>query len=148
MDNEKWILIDDGGGGGVVEMNILKNSLLEQPEHEVELLDGEKVVENSFTHTDPCYYLSVKTKRQTALTVADLRQGWYLPLLLLQYQTYFPRKSALTHATGRTFQTRQNSSEAFLSKPFKSHVFEATEHGQDKTNCLEVSNPKSPQYGQ
>ena len=41
MDNEKMdiLIIDDGGG-------YLKNSLLEQPEHEVELLE-EKVTENA-----------------------------------------------------------------------------------------------------
>ena len=40
---KKWILIIDDGGGGD---EYLKNSLLEQPEHEVELLE-EKVTKNA-----------------------------------------------------------------------------------------------------
>ena len=50
---KKWILIDDGGGG-VVEMNILKIHCWNNPNMKLNYW-RKKLLKTLLTHTDPCY---------------------------------------------------------------------------------------------
>ena len=51
---KKWILIDDGGGGVVVEMNILKIHCWNNPNMKLNYW-RKKLLKTLLTHTDPCY---------------------------------------------------------------------------------------------